>query len=86
MGESDEAKRARILHRLERLRPLINACDEKGRSLYAEREALFLEGRAMVPPMIQREMAEASGVTEGAVIHVVQRWHRRAAERTQTVT
>lgn len=46
--------------------------------LYARRLELFAEGRAMVPPILQRELAAAAGVTETAVTKEL----KRAAERS----
>lgn len=73
-------RRKQILARLKSLRRLIDASESRTRALYDEREALFVEGRDMDPPMVQRVMAESSGITEAAVIHVVGRFNRRAAE------
>lgn len=72
-----KAAEARILRRLRALRPQIEGGEAKLNVLYAERAALFREGRDQDPPMIQRVMGEASGVSEAAVIHTVKRAERR---------
>lgn len=77
-AETREQAERRILKRLKALRPQIEGGEAKLNELYAERAALFIEGRAQDPPMIQRVMGEASGVSEAAVIHVVKRTERRA--------
>lgn len=77
MADTRASDERRILARLRKLRGQIDAGEAKVRGLYAERESLFLEGRALVPPLVQREMGDASGVTEAAVIHVVKRANDR---------
>lgn len=48
--------------------------------LYARRLALLLAGRALQPPITQRELAAAAGVSEEAVIQVLRKAQRQAAE------
>lgn len=71
-------RREQIMRRLAALRPKIERHESNLDVLYREREALFLEGRTLDPPMIQREMGEASGVTESAVIRTIKRSEARA--------
>lgn len=49
-------------------------------SLYADRLALLQEGRALPKPITQRELAATAGVTEEAVIQVLRKAARQAAE------
>jgi hypothetical protein len=69
-----------ILKRLRALRPQIEGGERKLEALYAERLSVFQDGRALDPPMVQRVMGEASGVSEAAVIHVLKRQERNAAK------
>lgn len=71
-------RRAAIMKRLRELRPQIEKLEARSEVLYRERLALFVEGRTLEPPMIQREMGEAAGVTESAVIRTIKRSEGRA--------
>lgn len=65
------------MKRLRELRPQIEKLEARSDALYAERLALFVEGRAQDPPLIQREMGDAAGVTESAVIRTIKRAEAR---------
>lgn len=67
MADPDTRQRNDLLHNLEMIASQIETVQAKLDRLYAMRQALFVDGRAMGPPLSHRLMAAAAGVTPAAV-------------------
>lgn len=52
--------------------------------LYPQRLALFQEGRAMDPPIVNRVMGEAAGCEENAVLAALRRADKKAKAQAGT--
>jgi hypothetical protein len=68
-----------VLSHLRRLAPKIAAAEGKVDALYAERLAAFEAGRAIDPPIIVRDLAEAAAVSPEAVHKQLGKARRRSA-------
>ncbi len=68
-----------ILDELAELAEAIEGVTEELDSLYERRNTLWAEGRTCDPPLLQRELALPSRVTEGAVTQVLRRQRKGAA-------
>lgn len=68
MTEAARNRRAAaILRELADLQRELAKHNARTEALYGRRLALFTEGQALDPPLLQREMAKAHGVSEVAV-------------------
>lgn len=69
------------------LRDVADELDElmpKVKSCWARRDVLYTEARAMDPPITQRLIAQASGVTEVAVTRSIRKIEERLAKSNGT--
>lgn len=64
---SVDPKRADVLVRIEAKATEISEANALLERLYEERMGIWREGLALDPPLLQREIAEASGIKEIAV-------------------
>lgn len=67
----------RILRELGHVAGQLGDVEARRADLYAKRLALFQEARALDPPVTNRVLAEATGVTEEAVIQVLRKAARQ---------
>ena len=77
---ADATERARIADEVIRVAGELRVVDAERTRLFAERLDLWLAGRALDPPITQRELAALAGVTEPAVIQALKK------ARTQETT
>lgn len=71
---SDHAEdRADLLTELDRIADELDEVEGQRADLYARRTSVFQRGRAMDPPITQRELAEHARVTDAAVIQVLRK-------------
>lgn len=75
-----EREREAILAELAQVADELAATNAKATDLYGARLALLQEGRRLAKPITQRELAATAGVTEEAVIQVLRKAARQAAE------
>lgn len=75
-----EAERAEILAGLQALAADLTMLEAARTAMYGRRLDLWLRGRALARPLTQRQLAEASGITEPAVIQALKK------ARTQETT
>lgn len=73
----DNRSAAKILAALRRTAGKLAALEERQRQLYDERLALIQEARALDPPVLMHELADAAGVTEVAVTKILTRARER---------
>lgn len=67
----------RILRELGHVSNQLGEVEARRSELYAKRLALYQEARQLDPPVTNRVLAEATGVTEEAVIQVLRKAARQ---------
>lgn len=69
------SERATVRRRLRALHGRYSRAQRAMKAYEEERTALYIEARALVPPMTFKEIADIFGVTEAAVMQKVKRYH-----------
>lgn len=72
MSDTDQ-ERAELLAELDTVADELDQVEASRSELYARRTGIFQRGRAMDPPITQRELAEHARVTDAAVIQVLRK-------------
>jgi len=73
MSDTTTRERADVLADLAQVAAALTATQQDEAGLYAQRTALLQEGRALVPPVTQRELAKTAGVSEEAIVQVLRK-------------
>ncbi len=71
--ETDAMTTDPLLAELDAIGVELDVIEERASVLYARRLMLWMEGRARIPPLLNRELAEAAHTSPGAVAQALRK-------------